>query len=350
MATEIHSSSYERLDGHAVSRSPHETNGTLELWDPDGANTPFYDPIAPYLQTVPARYHDSLLNRAARSIAPEARAVRLPPSRNRGYPGATLQSSIALHTQVVPSDEFDTLSSDSETNSWDSLFSQGECMERSTLDITTGSAGASNAFHNPASTEYFLCPIGLEPMSNPVIDPEGNTYEDKSILRWLFHDTISPLTRSPLYRFQLVPNRALQVAIIRHKDPVLFLDDVGRLKAMECEQDGDEQGSTCVFNGVLEWMQSWIRSVGVSGKSLIGDTSIDYFVCPLTMQVMNFPVIDHEGNSYEREAILHWLSSHRKNPVSPITGNRLYPSQLVPNRALKSAITRLREVPFLGQI
>lgn len=50
---------------------------------------------------------------------------------------------------------------------------------------------------------------------------------------------------------------------------------------------------------------------------------------------MQDPVIDPEGNSYERIAIVNWL---RTNPTSPITRSPLNISQLVPNRALRNAI------------
>jgi len=50
---------------------------------------------------------------------------------------------------------------------------------------------------------------------------------------------------------------------------------------------------------------------------------------------MKDPVIDHEGNSYERSAIEEWL---KKNATSPITRSSLNPSQLAPNRALKDTI------------
>jgi len=50
---------------------------------------------------------------------------------------------------------------------------------------------------------------------------------------------------------------------------------------------------------------------------------------------MTDPVIDPEGNSYEKSAILEWLS---RQETSPVTRSRLVPSMLVPNRALKDAL------------
>ena len=32
-----------------------------------------------------------------------------------------------------------------------------------------------------------------------------------------------------------------------------------------------------------------------------------YFICPITHNIMNEPYVDNEGNSYEEVAIKHWL-------------------------------------------
>jgi hypothetical protein len=69
----------------------------------------------------------------------------------------------------------------------------------------------------------------------------------------------------------------------------------------------------------------------------------DSFICPITNSVMKDPVIDSDGNSYERVAIMEWVARTR---TSPITRNILLPHQLFPNRALKDMIeTFLRENP-----
>ncbi|KAL3944142.1 MAG: hypothetical protein SGBAC_001789 [Bacillariaceae sp.] len=61
----------------------------------------------------------------------------------------------------------------------------------------------------------------------------------------------------------------------------------------------------------------------------------DHLLCPLTQEPFVDPVIDHEGNTYEKSAILEWLSLH---PTSPLTRNHMTENQLIPNRALKHAI------------
>ena len=40
------------------------------------------------------------------------------------------------------------------------------------------------------------------------------------------------------------------------------------------------------------------------------DAELDSFLCPITYAVMVDPVIDKEGNSYERTAIMNWLQTH----------------------------------------
>ena len=57
--------------------------------------------------------------------------------------------------------------------------------------------------------------------------------------------------------------------------------------------------------------------------------------CPLTCSIMSDPVIDHEGNSYEREAITKWL---KKREESPITRSPLYMHNLITNRSLQNTI------------
>jgi hypothetical protein len=72
-----------------------------------------------------------------------------------------------------------------------------------------------------AETAYpaaFLCPITQLPMNDPVVDPDGNTYEREAIIEWLTsHSATSPVTRAPLALGDLAPNRALQHAIEGHR-------------------------------------------------------------------------------------------------------------------------------------
>jgi hypothetical protein len=80
-------------------------------------------------------------------------------------------------------------------------------MQGTSLLLSSSKSGISQI------PEYFLCPITNEIMENPVIDQEGNTYDESAIRKWLSHQGISPITRNPMSVDDLVPNRALKQAI-----------------------------------------------------------------------------------------------------------------------------------------
>jgi len=57
--------------------------------------------------------------------------------------------------------------------------------------------------------DAYYCPITLDIMIRPAIDPEGNTYERPAILGWIRANGNSPLTRNALSAEQLRDNNAL---------------------------------------------------------------------------------------------------------------------------------------------
>lgn len=67
--------------------------------------------------------------------------------------------------------------------------------------------------------------------------------------------------------------------------------------------------------------------------------SLPEFTCPITCKLMQDPVCTVDGQAYERAAIQQWLASHTS---SPLTGEPLASTALVPNLALRNAIGRLR--------
>ncbi len=46
--------------------------------------------------------------------------------------------------------------------------------------------------------------------------------------------------------------------------------------------------------------------------------SISSFLCPITRKLMTDPVIDPDGNSYERSAIENWLKEYSTSPIVSI--------------------------------
>ncbi len=63
----------------------------------------------------------------------------------------------------------------------------------------------------------------------------------------------------------------------------------------------------------------------------------DYALCPITQEIMRYPVILREtGNSYDEEAILKWFS--HKN-TDPLTNTTLRDHIVIPNHGLRAAIS-----------
>jgi len=60
------------------------------------------------------------------------------------------------------------------------------------------------------------------------------------------------------------------------------------------------------------------------------------FLCPLTLQVFENPLVNMYGMNYERSAIVEWLD--RGNQVCPLTRRPLSLSGLIHNHALKTRI------------
>jgi len=64
--------------------------------------------------------------------------------------------------------------------------------------------------------ESFCCPITGEIMVDPVMDQQGHSYERRAVELWLTKENTSPMTRLPLTKEQLIPNRSLRDAIETH--------------------------------------------------------------------------------------------------------------------------------------
>jgi len=60
------------------------------------------------------------------------------------------------------------------------------------------------------------------------------------------------------------------------------------------------------------------------------------YICPLTLEIMDDPLMDRRGMNFERKAILEWL--HRGNSTCPLTREPLSYSKLIPNAQLRFQI------------
>ena len=99
--------------------------------------------------------------------------------------------------------------------SYDQDYSRHAFMEDSP-PIVGGPAGAGL----PDEEHSFLqCPLGLTVMNDPVLAPDGYTYERAVIEEALRYKKESPFTRQPMDPSQLVPNRLLKELVEKwHQD------------------------------------------------------------------------------------------------------------------------------------
>jgi U-box domain len=86
--------------------------------------------------------------------------------------------------------------------------------------------------HRPLPDAYH-CPITFGIIHDPVIDPEGNTYERRAIQLWIRANHNCPLSRKPLQESQLYENQALRQVL----------------------QEEAERSDDSIHPGIREWKQ-----------------------------------------------------------------------------------------------
>ncbi|CAL5036943.1 unnamed protein product [Urochloa decumbens] len=90
--------------------------------------------------------------------------------------------------------------------------------------------------------------------------------------------------------------------------------------------------------GVVEALRDDAALSSASSSGPVSDENCtpSYFICPISQDIMKDPHIAADGFTYEAEAIRNWLDSG--HDTSPMTNVRLEHDELIPNRALRSAI------------
>jgi hypothetical protein len=81
--------------------------------------------------------------------------------------------------------------------------------------------------------DEFKCPITLDLMNDPVLCEDGFTYERSAIMST--RDSLSPMTRQPIDKTKLIPNRALINAIDR------FISSNSQVKDYLLEKEKQEK-------------------------------------------------------------------------------------------------------------
>ena len=63
------------------------------------------------------------------------------------------------------------------------------------------------------ATDTLKCPITCEVFRDPLIGPDGHTYERDAIVEWLHKNGTSPMTREPMTIESLRPNQTIKQLI-----------------------------------------------------------------------------------------------------------------------------------------
>ena len=83
----------------------------------------------------------------------------------------------------------------------------------------------------------------------------------------------------------------------------------------------------------------------------VGETLVDEprdhvppdFICPITQEIMRFPVIALDGHSYERDAIVKWFQ--RGQIKSPLTNAPLGSRHVAENHTLRKGQCGFYQLP-----
>jgi len=162
--------------------------------------------------------------------------------------------------------------------------------------------------------EPCVCTITHHVFDQPVVAPNGISYERDAILQT---EKYTP--------DQLYPNRGLQSIIEEMQD--LHGDTLDA--SIRRVQKSMKQG----LNQLLE-----MSALPTDEFRALPDG----FYCPITFDLMHVPVIDPEGNTFERVAIENWI---RANNSSPITRKKLSVDDLYPNKAIAGLLQLEKEKP-----
>ncbi|KAG7357516.1 U-box domain containing protein [Nitzschia inconspicua] len=169
------------------------------------------------------------------------------------------------------------------------------------------------SFSNPPNE--FVCDLTKTLMQEPMRNKHGHHFERQAIEEWMaMGNNFCPVTGMPMNRSSLVLNKTLQWTIQRWA----------------------KQNNVC-YSGSLVGTRVENRSSTRRSKDETKNSLPHRFRCPLTLQCMEDPVTttNDDGISFERSAILSWLT---ENKFCPVTGKILSKTDLISDTKLQAAI------------
>ena len=168
-------------------------------------------------------------------------------------------------------------------------------------------APKSDANQKREFPDPFYCKITNEVMKDPVVIPDGDSYERSAIEK-----------RGDVPTDKIYSNRALKAII---------------------DETMETSGSS-IRAGMIRFHKSIRQSMNqLLDKSILPSAEYhplpEEYYCPITFSLMHVPVIDPEGSTYEKVSIETWI---RANGSSPLTRTVLRLDDLYPNNAIASLL------------
>jgi hypothetical protein len=169
----------------------------------------------------------------------------------------------------------------------------------------------------------FYCPITQKLLEDPVVAPNGDSYERSAILVERGMDmVVASGNEKQQDQQQLLlyyPNRALK-------------------SVMEETKRRTGEG---LHAGWMRWQHGMQQTLS---QAILPPGEFrplpEAYYCPITFHLIHDPVIDPEGNTYERVAIENWI---RANSNSPITRTIMSLTQLYPNHAIHQLLAEEKQ-------
>jgi hypothetical protein len=116
---------------------------------------------------------------------------------------------------------------------------------RSRFDMLVEKSALPSGEYRPLP-DSFYCPITLELMRKPVIDPDGKTFERDAITNWIRANGTSPVTRNALAVNQLRSNEALHdlIEVEKERTDESIHPSIRRWKMEDHTVETGDQGET----------------------------------------------------------------------------------------------------------
>mmetsp|Transcript_38611 Transcript_38611/g.93348 ORF Transcript_38611/g.93348 Transcript_38611/m.93348 type:complete len:249 (-) Transcript_38611:109-855(-) len=159
--------------------------------------------------------------------------------------------------------------------------------------------------------QEYVCPLTKKMMNDPVVTRYGTHYERSAIMDWLADgNKMCPVTGNPLRVSNIVSDKSL-------KWKIDYWAKKNGIEVLELDDD---------------------HAVAVYSSTVTAAIPEKHFLCPLTREIMEDPVMTKTGHNFERAALSKWLDEN--GDICPMTKKPLTASQIVSNPNLKWEISQ----------